>query len=122
MGGEVDDDYQIELISSLSKIIGKNKKVKSLEGSLLEETNKLQGLISTQLSEVDPQVKEREVIIFFDSEFTTLSDIALVKAQTLHDTQLFQTTCQNIKNDLENLDVCIKELRRCLERGRALYS
>lgn len=118
LGAEVDDDHQIELILSLNKIIRKNKKVKSLEGVLLEVTNKIKGVISAQVSEVDPQAKEKKVIKVFDNEFTNLSKISSIKAQVAHDAQLFQVICQNIRNDLENLDVHIKELSICLERGK----
>ena len=41
--------------------------------------------------------------------------------QIPHDADLFSTIYQNIKNDLVNLDTCIKELQKCLQDGKILY-
>lgn len=57
LGKEVDDDDQLELITSLNKIIGKNKKVRSLEGCLKELTEKLQ---STKLHKLQKQILWRK--------------------------------------------------------------
>ena len=35
---------------------------------------------------------------------------------------MFDTICQNIKNDLGALDACINKLRRCKQEGKALYA
>lgn len=120
-GKEVDDDDQMELITSLKKIIGKNKKVKSLEGSLLEITEKLRSVMTNQIAKADPLERAREVMKAFDNEFTNLSDIAKVKVQVAYEAKIFHDISQNIRNDINNLDVCIKDLRRNLDRGKTLY-
>lgn len=47
--------------------------------------------------------------------------MATVKAQVTYEAKKFQDVCQNIKNDIDNHDIFIKELRRSLERGKGLY-
>ena len=46
----------------------------------------------------------------FDEEFTNLLNVAEAKVQISHNANLFSTICQNIKNDLVDLDTCIKKL------------
>lgn len=47
--------------------------------------------------------------------------MATIKSQAAYEEKIFQEISQNIRNDIDNLDVCIKEMRRSLERGKALY-
>ena len=44
-----------------------------------------------------------------------------MQAQTKHDVQMFDIICQNIRNDLLNLDYCIKSLRKCELEEKDLY-
>ena len=57
----------------------------------------------------------------FDSEFTNLTDIAKVKAQEAYEAKMLFNISQNIRNDINNLDICIKDLRKNLEIGKSLY-
>ena len=57
----------------------------------------------------------------FDKQFITLSNVALAQAHINHNVQLFATICNNVRNDLQTLDINIKELQRCLEDGKRLY-
>lgn len=104
-----DDDDQNYLISSLSKLLQKNKTVKSLQRSLIEVTNKLHSTLTVQRTELDPELRAQAVLKYFDEEFTNLLNVAEAKAQISHNANLFSTIFQNIKNDLVNLDTCIKE-------------
>lgn len=85
---EVDDNDQLELITSLNKIIGKSKKFKNLEGSLKDLIEKLQSVISTKVFDSDPLEREKMVINSFDVEFTNLTDIAKVKAQAAYEAEM----------------------------------
>ena len=58
----------------------------------------------------------------FDSEFTTLIDVAMVEVQTKHDASLLDIMCTNIRNDINILNVCIKELRQSIEEGKQIYA
>lgn len=57
----------------------------------------------------------------FDNEFTNLSDIAKVKAQVAYEARMLLNISQNIRNDINTLDICIKDLRKHLEIGKSLY-
>ena len=57
----------------------------------------------------------------FDSEFTTLTDVAMVQVQTKHDASLLDTISTNIRNDINILNVCIKELRHNIEELKQIY-
>ena len=57
----------------------------------------------------------------FDNESTHLSEVATIKAQTLHKVEMYRKVCENIREYLKSLDVCIKELRRCMTKEKALY-
>ena len=54
----------------------------------------------------------------FGNEFTTLTNVATIQAQTEHDGKLLNTLCTNIRNDIETLNVCIKALRQGVEEGK----
>lgn len=82
----------------------------------------LQSTLTVQSTDLDPKDREKYLIQAFDVEFTSLSDVVLVQAQAKHDAQIFDTICQNIKNDLGALDARIKELRRYKQEGKALYA
>ena len=56
-----------------------------------------------------------------DAQFTTFLYIALVQAQIKHDASLFDTVCTNIRNDIQTLNVYIKELRKSVDEGKKLY-
>ena len=58
-------------------------------------------------------IQQRATILnrAFDSEFITLSNVAIVQAHTKHDASLLDTICTNVRNDMETLSVCTKELR-----------
>lgn len=66
---EDDDDDYIGLISYLSNIFEKNKRVKSLQGTLEKVTKKLQSIILVRLTKEEPQMREKELIKDFDNEF-----------------------------------------------------
>lgn len=57
----------------------------------------------------------------FDDEFTNLSNIAKVKAQVAYEAKLLLDISQNIRNDINSLDICIKDFRRNLDGGKTLY-
>lgn len=121
LGKEVEDDDQLEFITSLNKIIGKNKKVKDLEGKVRVLIEKLESVINTKVSKSDPLEKPQSVMNSFDSEFSNLKDIAKIKAQEDFEVEMQQTLSVNIRNDIGSLDVCIKNLRRHFETGKNLY-
>ena len=54
----------------------------------------------------------------FDNEFTMLSNVAIVQAQTKHDASLLNSICTNIRNDIETLNSCIKVLRQSMDEGK----
>ena len=47
----------------------------------------------------------------FDDEFTTLTNVASIQAQIEHEGKLLNTMCANMRNGIENLNICIKALR-----------
>ena len=49
------DDDQKDLMSCLTKLLEKNMKVKSLQRTLMEVTNKLHSSLAVQHIEVDPK-------------------------------------------------------------------
>ena len=61
------------------------------------------------------------MIQYFDTEFTGLSHIEVIQAQTKNDAQMFDVVCQNLINDFGALYTCIKELRGCEQEAKALY-
>ena len=79
----------------------------------MEVIDRLHSTLIVQHTKLDPKQRAQVVLNSFDEEFTNLLNVAEVKAQISHDDNLFSTICQNIKNDLFNLDTCIKELRKC---------
>ena len=58
----------------------------------------------------------------FDNEFTMLTNVATVQAQTKHDASLLNSIRTNIRNDIETLNVCIKVLRQSMEEGKYIYA
>ena len=70
----------------------------------------------------DIQQQAKNLCKAFDSEFSTLIDEASVQAQTTHDASLLNTICTNMRNDMNTLNVCIKELRQCMEEGKKFYA
>ena len=56
-----------------------------------------------------------------DTKFPQLSKLTTTKEQTIHDVEMFRKVCDNIKIDLKSLNVCIKELRRCLTEAKSFY-
>lgn len=121
LGKEVEDDDQLEFITSLNKIIGKNKKVKDLEGKIRVLTEKLESVINTKVFESDPLEKAKIVINSCDSKFSNLKDVARIKVQEAFEAEMQQNLSVNIQNDIGNLDVCIKNLRKHFEIGKSLY-
>lgn len=105
-----DDDDQSDLISSIEKMIEKNKKAKNLQRTMMELTDRLHSTLTANHIEADLEQRAKVVIQSFDLEFTNLPTVAESKAQVTHDANLFSTIYQNIRNDLVNLDTCIKEL------------
>lgn len=57
----------------------------------------------------------------FDGELKTLSEITVAKAQKNYEETLFNTMCINVHNNLKELDGNIKELRKCIAKGKKLY-
>lgn len=94
------DDDQIDLISSMRKLIEKNRKVKSLQRTLMEVIEKLHNTLVVQHTESDLEQRAQAVLKSFDEEFSNLLNVAEEKAHISHDSNLFSTICQNIKNDL----------------------
>ena len=58
---------------------------------------------------------------YFDEEFKNLLNFVKSKAHISHDANLFNTICQNIKNNLISLDTCIKELWKFQQDGKIVY-
>lgn len=75
-----DDDDQLGLISSLRKLFEKNKKVKSLERTLGEVSNKMQEFLSIMIIDIDPQKRVVELISAFESELTQLEKVVASQA------------------------------------------
>ena len=88
----------------------------------MEVTDRLHTTLTVQHTESDLKLRTQELLKSFNEEFTNFLNVAEVKAQISHDANLFSTICQNIKNDLVNLDTCIKELRKCQQEGKNLYT
>lgn len=116
-----DDDDQTDLISSLAKMIEKNKKAKNLQETVMELIERLHNTVTTEHIEAYLEQREQEVIKSFDLEFTNLLVVEEAKAHVAHDANLFNTICQNIQNDLVNLETCIRELQKCQMEGKGLY-
>ena len=105
-----EEDEAQNLISSLSKFLEKKKSIKSIEKNLTSVLDRLEKTIS--LVDTPTNIQHREAILCktFDNEFTTLTSVATIQAQTEHDGKFLNTMCTNIRNDIETLNVCIKEL------------
>ena len=86
----------------------------------MEVTDKLHSTLATKHTKENLVQIEKIVLKYFDEEFIDLLSVAESKAQISHDANLFSTICQHIKNDLLNLDTCIKELQRCQQDGKVL--
>ena len=56
----------------------------------------------------DPQDREKVLIQYFGTEFTNLSNISTLKAQTLHDVEIFRIFCHNIRASLKKFYEKIK--------------
>ena len=54
----------------------------------------------------------------FHRHFKTIVEVVIVKAQEKHDADMFRKVCLNMKDDLANLDICTKELRRYIHEGK----
>lgn len=87
----------------------------------MEVTDRLHNTILVKMTEPDLENREKNFVQDFDVEFTQLFDIAPVKAQTLHDVEIFRKLCENIKDDLKNLHEKIKELKHYLTEGKKIY-
>ena len=79
-------------------------------------------IVSSMDTSID--VKQRATIVCktFDNEFTTLTNVATMKAQTDHDVNIFNNMHKDIKNDIETLNICIKVLRQSMEEGKHIYA
>lgn len=69
----------------------------------------------------DPKKKATKVLEEINNHLKTLVQVATIKTQVEHDEYIFSKVCKNVKDDLENLDTCIKELRICVHEGKELY-
>ena len=76
----------------------------------MEVTDRLHNTLVGQHTKSDLEQRAQAVLKYFDEEFTNSLNVVKPKAQIFHDANLFTTTYQNIKNELVNLDTCIKEL------------
>ena len=52
----------------------------------------------------------------------TFDNVAAVPEYTKHNTNLLNTMCTNIRNDIEILNICIKVLRQSMEEGKKIYA
>ena len=52
-----------------------------------------------------------------DDDFSTLMNVSTIQVQTEHYGKLLNTMCTNMRNDIENLKIRIKELRQCIEEA-----
>lgn len=116
-----DDDDHKGSMSSLRKLLEKKKLVKSLERTLTKVLDKMQKTIHRTITNPDLQTKAKELVKYFDEEFTTFSKIALVQAQENNDASLFDTIFKSVRNDRKTLDMHIKELRKRIDEGKKLY-
>ena len=80
----------------------------------MEVKEKLHGIILEKVIESKPQDRLKAITKSFDTKFTHLSEVGIMKAQTLHDVVIFRNIYKNIRRYLKGLDEKIKELRRYL--------
>lgn len=73
-------------------------------------SKRMESLLNIQVHENDIKKRAVKVLEEFDRNFKTLTKVATSKAQAEHDANIFAKVCQNVKDDLENLITCIKEL------------
>ena len=78
----------------------------------MEVIEKIQGDLIVKSIDSDPKDREKVVIQAFDVEFISFSEVAIDQAQEKHDVWMFDIVCKNIRNDLMNLDACIKALTK----------
>lgn len=93
------------LISSLSKFFEKKKSIKYLEKILASVLDRLPKIVTTIVSTFDVQQRETILTKAFDSDLTTLTNVAMVQAQTKHDVGLLDIFCTNVRNDIESFNV-----------------
>ena len=86
-----DDDDQTNLISSLTKLIVKNRKAKSLQRELMEVIDRLKNTLSPKHIEADPEQRAQVDIKQFDDEFANLLNFVESKAHISHDDNFFRT-------------------------------
>ena len=85
-----DDDDQFDLISCLTKLIEKNKKVKSLQRTLMEVTDRLHNTLAAKHIEENPEQRAKVVVKYFDDEFIDLLSVAESNTHITHDTNIFR--------------------------------
>ena len=108
-------------MDTLRKLFEKNKTVKSLEKTLSKVLECIQKITSTTIANLDLQDKEKHLVKTFDEDFTNLAKVVATQVQKNHDASLFNTVCTNIHIDLNKIDGKIKELRKCIAKGKKLY-
>ena len=113
-----EEDEANNLISSLRKLLEKRKLVNSLEKTLTTILDKMQKVVITIDTPIDIQQRTTILCKAFDDEFSTLINVATIQAQIENDNKLLNTMCTNMRNDIETLKICFKELRQCLEEGK----
>ena len=66
-----------------------------------------------RLVDTPSNVQQREVVLckVFDEEFTNLINVSTSHAQKEHNDKLLNSMSENIRNDTETLNFCIKELK-----------
>ena len=113
-----EEDEAKNLISSLRKLLERNKSVKSLEKTLTIVLDKMEKAVSPIDTLADIQQRATVLCKAFDDEFSTLMNVTTIQAQTEHNGKLLNTMCTNMRNDIETLNICIKALTQCLEEGK----
>ena len=109
---QLDNEVDVQsLISSLNKLFEKNKFFKSIEKTLNSILDRMAKTMTPTITTSNIQQRATLLIKSFDNKFPTLSNVVIVQAQRKHDANLFDTICINVRNDMQKLNVCIKELR-----------
>ena len=102
---------------SIGKILEESGKLsKNAQNLLGHKLEKLQSTLPLQVRIDKKNIEKRaeKILTGFDGHYSTLEDTIKVKFQTKHDARLFGIVCNNIRGDMIVLEMCIKEMRRCI--------
>lgn len=72
------DDDQKGFISSLRFFLEKNKSIKALGRTLIEVLDMMKWIVHTTVTNLDLQAKAKELVKYFNEEFTTLIEISSI--------------------------------------------